>query len=250
VPTASNGSVELYYAAAGSGHTVCFVADLGCGPWLWSWQAPALVGRYETLVWDLRGTGRSDVPEDYAIDRMTGDLEAVLAAHGARNATVVGAGMGGMIALQYAREYSRADGLVLLGTTAAGDRFDGEAFCGGPEDLSALTSAAFREAHPEAIDRIAAWRRDEDAPEAAKRAQAEAVAVFEAGENLYEITEPALVCHGDADAVVRASAGETLAADLPRGSFEEFPEGSHFVFVEQSRLVTDAIDGFLESRMD
>lgn len=247
MPTARNGPVELYYDATGSGHTICFVADLGCGPWLWSWQAPALAGRYESLVWDLRGTGRTDAGEDYAIETLAADLEAVLAAHDVRRTTLVGAGLGGMIALAYALSYSRATGLALLGTAATGERFETDPFLGSPADVDALTSRAFREAHPDAVERIVDWRRAEDASPAVKRAQAEAVAEFDHSDRLHEITEPALVCHGSADDVVPSAAGEALAAGLPRGSFEGFPEGSHFFFVEQSRLCTDALDGFLDS---
>lgn len=250
MPTAKNGDVDLYYEVAGSGHTVCFVSDLGCGPWLWSWQAPSLAGQYETIVWDLRGTGQSDGAEEYGIERQAADLESVLAEHSVQHATLVGAGMGGMIALAYANTYSRVDRLALLGTTAKGVCFTPDPFLGGSHDVDALTSQAFRDAHPEAINQIVEWREDEDATPSVKRLQAEAVAAFDISDSLYEITGPALVCHGTADMVVPQEAGESLARDLPRGNIERFGDGSHFFFIEQSRLVSDALAGFLESDIE
>lgn len=254
MPTATNDGVELYYETAGAGggvspastDPVVFVPDLGCGAWLWGWQAPALAGPREVITWDLRGTGRSSEAGEYSITAMAGDLDAVLADHGVRSASVVGAGMGGMVALAYALEYSRAGRLVLLGTAADGDALDAAAFLAGPDDLSALTSAGFREAYPDAVDRIAGWRRREDAPETVRRAHARAVEAFDVSDRLHEITAPALVAHGEADAVVPPEAGRDLAAGLPRGRFEGFTEGSHLFFVEQARLVSDALAGFLD----
>jgi pimeloyl-ACP methyl ester carboxylesterase len=250
VPTASNDDVDLYYETAGSGDPVVFVPDLGCGAWLWGWQAPALAGPRETITWDLRGCGRSGGEAADSIVTMARDLEAVLADHGVSRATVVGAGMGGLVALRYALEYSRAGRLALLGTTANGGQVDAGSFFGAPDDLDALTTADFREAYPGAVEDIAAWREAEDASEAGKRAHAEAVADSDLSGRLHEITEPALVLHGEADAVVPVETGETLAEGLPRGSFERFAEGSHFFFVEQARLVSDVLAGFLEAEDD
>ena len=254
MPTATNDGVELYYETAGTGGgtnaepggSVAFVPDLGCGAWLWSWQAPALAGPREVITWDLRGTGRSSEAREYSIAAMASDLDAVLADHGVRSAAVVGAGMGGLVALAATLRGSRVDRLALLGTAADGAAFDAAAFLAGPEDLSGLTSAGFREAYPEEVERITDWRRREDAPEDIRREHARAIAAFDLSDRLHEITAPALVAHGEADAVVLPEAARDLAAGLPRGRFEGFAEGSHLFFVEQARLVSDAIAGFLD----
>ena len=247
MPTATNGSVDLYYETAGSGDPVVFVPDLGCGAWLWAWQVPALAGPYETITWDPRGTGRSSTADTYSIPALVSDLEAVLAGHGVRTAAVVGAGMGGMVALAAALESSRVDRLALLGTPAAGASFDSDAFLGPLDDVSALASAGFRAAYPEEVERIVDWREHEDAPADVRADLAEGVAAFDVSDRLYEITAPALVVHGQADAVVSPDAGRDLADGLPRGRFEGFAEGSHFVFIEQARLVSDSLAGFLDA---
>jgi pimeloyl-ACP methyl ester carboxylesterase len=246
VPTATNDGVDLYYETAGSGRPVVFVSDLGCGAWLWSWQAPALAGPHETITWDLRGVGRSEKGDTYSIRAMAGDLDAVLADHGVRKATVVGAGMGGMVALVAALDTSRVGRLALLGTAPDGSVFDTRPFLRS-EGIESLTSPAFRNAHPDEIERIAGWRETEDATERVCRAQAEAVVAFDVSDRLHEITVPALVAHGTADAVVSPEAGRELAAGLPRGRFEAFEAGPHFVFIEQARLVSDALAGFLDA---
>lgn len=252
MPRASNGSVELYYETAGAGEPVVFVEDIGYGAWLWGWQASAIAGPYETIVWDNRGTGRSDVVSGpYTVDDMAGDLEAILADHGVRSAHVVGAGMGGMIALQYALDFSRARSLTLMGTAAAGVEVDVRVQLGDPrESLEAVLSTGFVETHLDAVDRIAEWRRDEDASEPAADAQAAAVEAFDVRDRLFEITVPVLVMHGTADSVAPPEVGQRLANDLPRGRLEQFEDGSHLFFIEQARLATDVLVGFIEGLDD
>lgn len=242
VPTATNRGVSLYYEEDGEGDPVVFVSDVGYGAWLWAWQAPAIAGPYRTIVWDIRGTGRSDAPPGpYTITGMADDLEAVLSDAGVRSAAVVGAGMGGMIGLQHALSSSRAVRLVLMGTAASGAKMDARAMIGEPDDLSAVLSEAFMADYPEAVEQIVEWRREEDAAPEAAAAHVAAVEGFDVSERLHEITQPALVMHGGEDRVVPVEAGERLAEGLPRGRLERFRDEPHLFFVEQSRLVTDAL---------
>jgi len=253
MPTATADGTTLRYEVAGdAGPTVVFVPDAGFGPWLWGWQAPALSGRYRTVVYAPRGTERSDAEGPYTVGRFAADLEAVLAAADADRAHVVGAGLGGMVALRYAREYGRARSLVLFGAAASGDRVDADALAAlHPDDPTRLReslSLAFSDrflAGTGVVDEVVRWRREEDAAGDALAGHREAARNFEAGAS-YEVTLPALVCHGVDDPVVPAAAGEELAADLPRGRFEAV-EGKRCCFLEHSAAVTDAVEGFLEA---
>jgi len=248
MPTATGNGAAIHYETDGDGETVAFVSDVGFGAWLWGWQHGAIAGPRETLVWDLRGTGTSDAPPGpYDVDTLAGDFEAVLAAAGTERAHVVGAGLGGMIALRYARRYDRARTLTLFGTAASGSVVDESALRSlHPEESRALESSLqgafspeFRTARPDLVETITEWRRGEDADARGVSAQAAAMAAFES-EPLYELTLPTLVCHGLDDPVVPASAGEQLAEGLPRGEYEPV-EGRHLCFVEHSRAVTERL---------
>lgn len=253
MPTVDNAGCELYYETAGDGPTVAFVGDVGSGAWLWGWQHAAVAGPYETLTWDLRGTGRSDAPAGpYDVRTLAGDLEAVLADHAVADAHLVGAGLGGMIALAHAHRYNRAESLVLVGTTADGDRVtdrldDLRADPADPAALADSLDAAFAadvDDYPEVRDQIVGWRGEDDADLAGWDAQAAAMRGFEAPPP-YEVTQPALVLHGVDDAIVPASAGEGLAGDLPRGEYRAV-EGGHWCHVESSDAVSDALVGWLD----
>ena len=250
MPTTSNDGVSLHYETTGDGPTVVFVGDAGYGAWLWGWHHDALAGPYETVVWDLRGTGGSDAPPGpYDAPTLASDLEAVLSAHGVASAHLVGAGLGGMVALQYAHEYNRARTMTLYSTAASGDDVDAEALDAlaldrGPEQSrDGAFSPAFRENAPDLLDRITDWRRAEDATGEAFTAQAAAMTDFSAPP-LYEVTVPTEVYYGVDDPVVPAAAAESLGADLPRGTSEAV-EGRHLAFVEHSRPVTDRLTAFL-----
>ena len=235
---------------------MAFLPDVGFGPWVWGWQAPELAGPYRTVVAATRGTDGSGGSGPHTVDRFAADLEAVLADAGVRRVHLVGVGLGGMVALRYAREYGRARSLSLLGAAASGDRIDRAALSAlHPADPAALgesLSGAFTERFlgraevggTDLAERITAWRREEDATGGALSGHREAALDFEAGP-LYEVSLPALVCHGVDDPVVPSSAGEELAAGLPNGRFEPV-EGKRCCYIEHARAVTDAVAGFVD----
>jgi len=171
MPSVDRNGTRLHYDVDGSGPTVAFIGDVGAGAWLWGWQQPALAGPYETLVWDLRGTSRSDAPPGpYDVATLVNDLEAVLSDHGVADVHLVRAGLGGMVALAYAHRYNRANSLTLLGSAASGDAVTDRlttlrAAPDDPDALRASLDAAFGadlENFPDVVDqdrRVAPGRR-------------------------------------------------------------------------------------------
>ena len=265
MPIASNGDTALYYQLDGDGSrdsadgtvdTVVFVSEAGLGGWSWGWQHAAFTGPFETLVWDLRGTGRSDVPSGpYDLPMLAADLEAVLADAGIRSAHVVGACLGGAVALEAARSTNRVETLSLLGTAPTDAAFSLEPLFAPPDDreairssLEAILSVDFRERQPEVLEGIVDWRADGDASRAGWDAQRGALSEFDATDWLVEITQPALVFHGTDDQFVDPEAGSRLARGLPRGEFEGIEGAGHLAYIERSRTVNDRLLGFLESQ--
>lgn len=262
MPTTTRDGVSLYYEAEGDGETVVFVGEAGLGAWQWAWWYDELAGPYETVVWDLRGTGNSDAPAGpYTVDQLAADLEAVLAAVEARRAHVVGAGLGGMVALRYAREYDRARTLTLLGTAPRSAAVDVDQLdalhagaaveAGDRQAVRDSLSVGFSEdllADEELVEQLSAWRLAEDASPAGFEAQVAALRGFEVGP-LYELTLPTLVCHGVDDPVVAHDVGRRLAEDLPRGAFESVA-GRHLCHVEHATAVADRFDGFVDAHTD
>lgn len=252
MPYANNDGVSLYYETAGSGDPVLFCGDVGFGAWQWGWQHAAVVGPHEAIVMDTRGCGDSDDPPgDCSMQTLARDAGAVLKDHGVASAHVVGAGLGGMVALELARNTGRVQSLTLLGTAASGHSYDPGPLFADPDDEQALRSSlapgfsdAFATEQPDVLDQIVEWRAGEDATRESWDRQTAALDGFVI-DALYEITEPALVVHGEDDRLCPAAAGEALAEGLPRGEFVGVEDAGHFVHVEASRVVNDELLAFL-----
>lgn len=247
MPTTQADGVDIYYETVGDGPTVALLAEAGLGAWSWGWQHDALAGPFSPLVVDHRGTGRSDAPPGpYDVATLASDLEAVLRDAGARRAHLVGCGLGGAVALAYARAFDRARSLTLVNTAASGDSVEAAALerLSGDDWPAVAFSPAYREAAP--LGEIDGWREIDDPGPAARAAQIDAFAAFDA-EPLHEIATPALVLGAVDDPVVPADAGRALADGLPRGRFEAV-EGRHLAHLEHARAVNDAVLGFLEER--
>ena len=258
MPHATNAGTEIRYEVdapdAGEGdEAVVFCGDVGLGAWQFGWQHAALAGPHTVITPETRGVGRSDAPPGpYGVADIAADVEAVCAAEGVRNAHLVGYGLGGMVALTAAVTSSRPASLALIGTPPAGDAYNPAGVWADPADpaaveasLNELLSTGFREAHPDALSRIAEWRLAEDADREAYAAHRAAVEEFDLADALFEVTTPALVVHGTDDTVCPVTAGETLAEGLPRGEFHPVEGARHLVGVEASTAVNDLLAGWL-----
>ncbi|AFZ72687.1 alpha/beta fold hydrolase [Natronobacterium gregoryi] len=284
MPRAMREGVSIYYERDGNddGDPVVFLQDVGAGRWTWRWQREAVADEYEAVAPDSRGTGRSDADlpplvsrlpgplrtplvlkaAGYSVEELAADLEAVLEDASVSGAHLVGAGLGGAVAQQYAVDYSRAATLTLCGTTHGG----GDAVPIPDEARDHLVASAgtdrkrirkrmrpvfterFTNRNPHLLDRIVEWRREQDASDPAREAQATALLEFDAGDRLDEIRVPTLVVHGTDDRVIPVENGRLLAETLTDSRLELVDGGSHFTFVENATRVNEVLLSFLEER--
>ena len=96
----------------------------GCDSTEWFYQKKSLAERFRLIIWDEPGLGLSKKPDnnDYRLEKLAADLEAVLKFAGDRPAVLVGHSIGGMIILTFCRLFPeslghRVAGLVLAHTT-------------------------------------------------------------------------------------------------------------------------------------
>ena len=120
-----DGSV-LYVECHGPADAQPIVLTHGWGADLteWYYARRELGPRFRLILWDLPGLGKSTRPanNDYRLENLANDLDAVLALAGDRPAILLGHSIGGMITLTFCRLFpealtDRVAGLVLVHTT-------------------------------------------------------------------------------------------------------------------------------------
>ncbi|MDQ3808976.1 MAG: alpha/beta hydrolase [Chloroflexota bacterium] len=93
------GGVRLVFDLVGNGEPLLLLPGTGQGAGLWALQVPCYSQRYQCIVLDTRGAGRSDVPDDgYSTAQMAGDAAYVLRSLGIGRAHVSGQSMGSAVA--------------------------------------------------------------------------------------------------------------------------------------------------------
>lgn len=97
------------------GAPILFHHGIGSRSELWRGWYPALIDRYPLAIFDMRGCGRSHIPDadfGWSLDRMVEDLFAVADAAGLERFHLVGESIGGTVAL--AATIARPDRIATL----------------------------------------------------------------------------------------------------------------------------------------
>jgi pimeloyl-ACP methyl ester carboxylesterase len=229
---------------------------------------PLVAAGHRVVLWDYRGHGDSDAPEDpavYSFDRVLEDLGCVLdapAGGAAAPAVLAGFSFGGALSLHFARRHpERVRALVLIDTGPGFKNPDAQARWIEQVDRIArnvetrgLASFVESRAAATAIGRRPELPAARRAAAAIARMRPHGVAHFGrrvAGpvpgciDELAAIDRPALVIVGaEDDAYLRAA--DVLAARLPRAEKVLIPGAGHVVTIEEPAAVNAAILDFLK----
>jgi 3-oxoadipate enol-lactonase len=264
MPTAKVGDINIYYESHGKGEPILLIEGYGQYSGHWATMIPTLSQDYRVIVFDNRGTGRSDKPEiPYTIKMMADDARGVLYATGVGSAHVFGVSMGGMIAQEFAINYPDRLRSLILGCT----------FCGGakailptPEALAFLTNPEmaklpveeqaretvpwlwtkeFIDKNPEAVEVFVDITSKYPTPPHGFACQAQAIAFHDTYERLPQITAPTLVIVGDADKIIPAENSKILASRIPNAELVVLKNAGHGFFVEAEAESNRAILDFL-----
>ncbi|KAJ2063656.1 hypothetical protein GGI17_001592 [Coemansia sp. S146] len=119
-------SLEIYYELYGTGsELVVFINGMGADRQMWEPNVSEFLKleRYQCLVYDNRGTGFSGSGSgiaSFTSSTMATDLKRLMTAIGWKRANIVGASMGGMVALEFASLYTTMVKTLTLAVTNAG----------------------------------------------------------------------------------------------------------------------------------
>jgi 3-oxoadipate enol-lactonase len=219
VATARVNGIDLYYELHGSGPAVTVVPGLGTDTRLFLPIVTALAQRYQVMVFDPRGAGRSEKPDiPYSAEEMADDTADLLDVVGMHVTTVIGYSMGGRIALSLAlRHPDRVRALLLAATSAR----------------TPLTrSLTWRWFMMDILGRI---RLPIDPqPRYAQQRQREAFRAFDCSDRLDQIRVPTTVIHGRGDHITPYSFALELQRGIP-GARLVMVKGGHFALLMRQR---------------
>jgi aminoacrylate hydrolase len=218
----------LYYEEHGGGPPLILPAGLGGAGGYWMPNVPALAETYRVILYDHRGTGKSDaaLPENVSIDDMAHDVVALMDGVGIDRADLIGHALGGIIGLALARiAPERLSKLVVVNGWAKTDPVTLRCFdarlhilqSGGPAAYVAaqpifLFPASWIAEHGDRIDRDAVHHVASFQAETTLRARIAAIAAFDASGWIAGLSTPTLALAARDDVLAPYTASEHLAA--------------------------------------
>jgi len=267
VPFAAVRGLRLYYEWRGraTGTPVVLVMGLGGDSTAWAFQLAALAPHYRVLVFDNRGAGRSEAPDEpYTIGGMAEDVLGLLDALGVGRVHLVGLSMGGAIAQEAALAAPERVLSLQLHATWAGphpyftalveavrtarqrlDRavfyrtlalwlFSPETFARQPALVELVIQHAVEHPHPGTLH---GYLR-----------QTEAVLAHDTRARLHGLRCPTLVGVGEADLLTPRFFAEELAGLIPGARLTVLPAAGHGAIWEAPGAFNAACLGFLAGR--
>lgn len=249
----------LYWEAHGSGPPLILSAGLSGSGNYWLPNLPALAERHRVILYDHRGTGRSDrvLPERVTVEQMGDDILALVAGLGLKSATIIGHAAGAAAGLAAALAApGRIARLVLVNGWSAPDPHFLRCFEARLALLRNSGPRAYLRAQPlflypanwisEHAERLAA----EDEIHLAHFSGAEAyekriaaLAAFDVDARLGEITAPTLALAVADDMLVPSNCSKRLAEGIAGARLATMHWGGHACNVTDpdnfNRLVLD-----------
>lgn len=246
----------LYYEVNGRGDDLLvLIAGQANNHHWWDVPRPDFDAAFRTVVFDHRGTGRSDKPETgYDTRNFAEDVVAILDDLGAGRAHVYGTSMGGRVAQWLAADHPDRVGRLVLGCTSPGSPHGVER---DADIRRALAQRDRAKAHQVllALMYTPEWLAthdgpfttvgDPDMPPHARRGHFLASRDHDGWDACAKITARTLVLHGADDVFNPVANAELLAVRIPDARALIIPRGRHAYFEEFRTFASPAVVDFL-----
>lgn len=249
MPMLNRDGVNLYYEVHGEGPVVLLTHGYSATSQMWRGQIELLSAGRKLVVWDMRGHGRSDYPEDpgdYSESATVEDMAALLDAVGTERAVIGGLSLGGYMSLAFNRVHPERVEALLIIDTGPGYRND-EAREGWNRNAIRTAERYEREGLGDPATRSAEVRMSRHRSAEGLARAARGMLTQRNGEviaSLPTIEVPALVVVGANDTPFLAAA-DYMAAKIPGADKVVIPDAGHAVNLDQPQAFNAAIADFL-----
>ena len=274
VPKARVNGIQIAYETHGSGDTaLLFVSGTGVTRHTWlPFQVPCFAQHYTCIVYDHRGLGESDKPDEpYSTRGFAADAAGLLDALGIARAHVMGHSMGGRVAQWIALDHPQKVRALVLSGTGSGqvegapplergipldtavemieqgyERYYAEHF--GANEF--MFPREFMEQHRDLIAQREANAARTRPPLRCYLRHVIARQCHETGDLVQNIQAPTLCIVGGADRTARSTGDHVestrqLAAKIPGAQFVTLPGGAHAYLWQRADEANAAILAFL-----
>lgn len=266
MPTIKVNGINIYYEIHGKGFPLVMISGIGADVnWLPSEMLDSYSQNFKTIIFDNRGSGRTDKPDiPYSIQMMANDTIGLMDALNIEKAHIIGMSMGGFIAQEIAITYpERVEKLVLCSTNCGGSK----QVLPSNEVIQKMTTP--RDSTPEEwIDVIFSLGFTDDdyknnpdfiksykqrvmeffPPLDSLQRQTLANMGFSSGMRLKKIKAPTLIMHGKEDIMTPPENAEILAKRIPHAKLVMLENVGHFLF--QPEIVSNTINDFLTEKIE
>ena len=263
MPHAQVNGVKLYYEIHGEGDPVILVCGLGSQLQSWATQVPIYSKHFKVIVFDNRGSGKSDKTEErYLTSDMAEDTAALMEHLEIESAHIVGKSMGGMIAQWLAIHYpEKVQKLVLACSSASRDEVGNEILRMGRDIATKVGTKAvwlmslylgynreYIEENLGSIKEIMPTLPED--PEVLKGyiGQSYACEGHNALDLLNQISSETLVILGETDLIASPKHSKVLAEKIPHSELKVFSGVGHGFWREKQKEVDDLVLDFLLNR--
>ncbi len=258
---ASDGC-RIHYEVTGreSAPPVLMIQGLGMDKTGWILQRLVLSWRYRVIVFDNRGSGRSDKPHgDYDLGRMAADAIAVLDDVGVDRAHVVGASMGGAITqIVGVMHPDRVRSLTLACTACRNQPWRVQLLSGWAEQakrdgVGAMAGQAARWViGPRSFRRVVpvlGWLGPLGFGRSSEAFAGQVAAIVAADDSLADelanITVPTLIIAGNQDILTPRGDSEELAERIPTAELVVISGAAHGLMIEHASTFNRVLGDFL-----
>lgn len=242
--------VNLYYEVHGSGPTILLTHGYSATSQMWQGQVEALSKDHQLVIWDMRGHGQSDSPDDpalYSEPATVADMAALLDTVGATSAIIGGLSLGGYMSLAFHRVHpDRTEALLIIDT---GPGYKNDEAREGWNRTSLKTAERYETEGLKGLEAGSPERR------LARHRSAKGLALAARGMltqrdagvilSLPDIRVPSIVVVGSEDTPFLA-ASDYMAAKIPGAKKAVIEGAGHAANIDQPEAFNAAIVGFLD----
>jgi pimeloyl-ACP methyl ester carboxylesterase len=251
MPKLNRDGVNLYYEVHGTGPTILLSHGYSATGEMWRGQVAPLSRHHRLILWDMRGHGQTDSPDDpaaYSEEATVGDMAALLDVAGAEHAFVGGLSLGGYMSLAFYLVHPARVRALLLFDTGPGFKND--------EARTAWNKRALETANTFDAEGLASLRSKGREMAMSTHRSATGLARAARGmltqrdarvmRSLPDIKVPTLIVVGADDAAFLAPA-DYMAAKIPKARKIVLPHAGHASNLDQPQMFNQAVEEFLES---